>query len=244
MIFELFSTNAQQNTSHFHFSTMFRFVPKELPAEVAHDVKSIREEVANMISHGAGVVLFLILSPFLIFWAYKTGNGWYLSGSVVFILSLLMVYSSSTLYHSVYKDDLRKKMRIFDHISIYFLIAGSYTPFIFTHFKDTKGWTILAILWTMTIVGSIFKLFYTHKFKVISTIAYVVMGWMALAIIQPLFETLPTVSFTWIVIGGLSYTIGVIFYLWEKLYHNHFIWHLAVLGGSVSHFLAVYYCVG
>lgn len=222
---------------------MFKFIPDQVPDDVAHDIKTIKEELANMLSHGLGIFIFLLLSPLLIYSAYKSGNNWYFIGCMIFCFSLLLVYTSSTLYHSMYKDTLRKKMRIFDHISIYFLIAGSYTPFIFTHFKDSRGWTILGTLWVMTLVGSIFKLFFTHKFRLLSTLAYVVMGWMALFIIQPLMESVSPMCFTWIVIGGVCYTVGVLFYLWEKLYHNHFIWHLFVLGGSVSHFVAVFLCV-
>ena len=223
---------------------MFKFIPKQLPEELEYDIKSIREEMANMYSHGAGLIIFLAMSPFLLHTAYVSGNHWFLIGAAIFCISLVMLYAASTLYHSAYSDALRKKMRIFDHISIYFLIAGSYTPFIFTYFKDTKGWAILITLWGMTFIGTIFKLFYTHKFKVISTVAYMAMGWMVVLIIKPLMETLPSISFAWIAIGGACYTIGVIFYLWEKLYHNHFIWHLFVLAGSISHFMAVYYCLG
>ncbi len=222
---------------------MLKFIPKNIPEDVAYDIKTRREELANMLSHGIGIVVFLLMSPLLLYSAYWTNNDWYFSGCIVFCISLLMVYTSSTLYHSMYKHDLRRKMRIFDHISIYFLIAGSYTPFIFTHFKDTKGWTILGILWTMTILGSIFKLFFTHKYRLLSTLAYVVMGWMALFILQPLIQTVPPHCFMWIAIGGACYTLGVVFYLWEKLYHNHLIWHLFVLAGSVSHFFAVYFCL-
>jgi hemolysin III len=222
---------------------MFKFVPDHIPEDVAHDIKTIKEELANMISHGLGIFIFLLLSPLLLYSAFNTGNFWYLTGCAIFCTTLLMVYISSTLYHSMYNDSRRKKMRILDHISIYFLIAGSYTPFIFTHFKDYRGWTILGVLWIMTLLGSIFKLFFTHKYRILSTVAYVVMGWMALFIFKPLMLAVSPTCFQWIVIGGAFYTIGVIFYLWERLYHNHFIWHLFVLGGSVSHFLAVYFCV-
>lgn len=219
---------------------MIKKPPKTLPIEMEYDIKSIQEEHYNMISHGVGILGFLILSPFLIVYAFSTGNGWYLIGSIIYCISLLMVYTSSTLYHSVYTDPLRKRLRILDHISIYFLIAGSYTPFIFTHFRDPRGWTILVILWGMTLLGSILKLYFTHKYKIVSTVAYIVMGWMAIFIIEPLMITVSSDCFMWIGIGGAFYTTGVIFYLWESLYQNHFIWHLFVLGGSISHFIAIY----
>jgi hemolysin III len=223
---------------------MFKLFPEHLPEELEYDIKTLKEEVANMYSHGAGLVIFVAMTPFLVYTAYRSGNHWFLWGAVIFCASLVMLYTASTLYHCAYGVRLRQQMRIFDHISIYFLIAGSYTPFIFTHFKDGRGWAILTTLWAMTLVGTVFKLFYTHKFKVVSTIAYMVMGWMVVLIIKPLVETVPTICFTWIAIGGACYTIGVIFYLWEKLYHNHLIWHLFVLAGSLSHFVAVWYCLG
>ncbi len=223
---------------------MFKHIPTTLPPELEYDIKSIKEENYNMVSHGLGVLLFIGLTPFILHRAYVSENTWYLWGCVIYSITLIMVYTSSTLYHSIYNDTLRQKMRIFDHISIYFLIAGSYTPFIFTHFKDTRGWIILGILWGMTILGSIFKLFFTHKFKLISTLAYIIMGWMAIFIMEPLLSTVSVRCFMWIAIGGAFYTTGVIFYLWEKLYQNHFIWHLFVLGGSISHFIAIWFMLG
>ena len=220
-----------------------KIVPRELPAEVENDIKSIPEEIANMLSHASGFLFFLISSPFLIYLAHKTGNYYYFVGTILFSITLLMVYASSTLYHSVYQKRLRHRFRVFDHISIYFLIAGSYTPFLLTHFQDTRGWTILIVQWSMVFIGSIFKIFFTHRFKIVSTLVYLIMGWLALFIIKPMIETLPMTSVIWIAMGGFFYTVGVVFYLWEKLRHNHLIWHLFVLAGSVSHFLAVGYCI-
>ncbi len=222
---------------------MFKFIPKEVPAEVASDIKTIKEEIANMVSHGFGAILFLVLSPLLLVSAKNASSLYYFWGCVVFCASLLMVYVASTLYHSVYNEKLRHRLRIFDHISIYFIISGSYTPFILTYFRDQRGLTILTVLYAMTIIGSILKLYFTHKFQIASTIVYIIMGYLALLIWEPLKTTITPLSFQLIILGGVSYTVGVVFYLWEKLYHNHLIWHIFVLGGSVAHFFAVYYLV-
>lgn len=218
-------------------------IPSEVPVKLQNDIKSIREEVANMISHGAGLVLAALAVPFLLYAAHKTGKEWHFWGTVIYSISLFMVYTSSTLYHSVYRVKLRRILRTLDHISIYFLIAGSYTPFIVAHLRTSLGWTVFIILWSMAAIGTIFKLFYTHRFKKLSTLAYLVMGWMAIVLIKPLMTLLPPESFKWIVIGGMSYTLGTIFYLWKGLKYNHFIWHLWVLGGSIGHFVAVYYAI-
>ena len=218
-------------------------MPKEVPEILKIDIKSVREEKANLISHGLGLLVFLISIPFLIVYTYNTGVFEYFLGTLFYAISLIMVYTSSTLYHSSFKVDVRKRLRTFDHISIYFLIAGSYSPFLLTHIQTTSGWTIFIILWSMVLVGSITKLVFGPKFKVVSTIAYLVMGWLAVFIIKPLYSELPSESFYWIIIGGLLYSIGAYFYMNEKMKYNHLIWHLFVLGGSIAHFIAVCYCL-
>lgn len=218
-------------------------VPSYIPESVKYDIKSIKEEVANMISHGLGFLFALIAVPFIIYQAINTGKTWHIVGVSVFSFSLLLVYFSSTLYHSSYSYHIRKIFRTMDHISIYFMIAGSYTPFILMHLQTTRGWTIFFIVWGMTAVGSVFKIFFVHKFRVISTIAYLIMGWMGVFLFKPMLEVLPAESIQWIVIGGLSYTLGTIFYLWKTLKYNHFIWHLFVLGGSIGHFIAVAHAI-
>ena len=222
---------------------MFVKHPKDIPPNLKDSIKSLEEEKANIISHGLGLILYLILTPFLILNALKTGNNYYTVGTTIFCISLLMVYTSSTWYHASYDEIQRKRLRIFDHISIYFLIAGSYTPFLMTYFQDRTGYTLLAIIWGMVLTGTIFKLFFTHKYNAISTLAYVIMGWQAIFIINPIIERFPTIALVAAVIGGISYSIGVIFYLWESLKFNHFIWHIFVLIGSTAHLIAVYFCI-
>lgn len=218
---------------------LFTHIPGEVPEELKGLIKSIPEEIANMASHAAGVLCFLVALPFLLLRVYD--SDWALIGCLIFGISLLMVYCSSTIYHSVYKLKLKRRLRIFDHIAIYFLIAGSFTPFILIHLRTPQGWKILFALWFMVLIGGLFKLFFTHKFNKISTLAYVGMGAMALFIIKPLSIQIDASSLYWLAIGGASYLIGVVFYLWKKLYMGHLIWHLFVLGGSISHFFAIWF---
>ncbi len=221
---------------------MIGFTTNEIPEHLKVDIKSISEERANMISHAIGLLIFLIGIPFLVYTSINTGIFGYYLGTIIYGISLIMVYTSSTLYHSSYNAKTRMRLRIFDHISIYFLIAGSYSPFILTHIRTTGGWTIFILLWCMVLVGSIVKLMFVHKYKKISTIAYLVMGWLALFIIKPLYIHLPRESFYWIVTAGILYTVGAYFYMKSNLKYNHLIWHLFVLAGSIAHFLAVCYC--
>jgi hemolysin III len=221
---------------------LFR-IPKKVPLNLSFDIKSIHEEVANMISHGIGWLLMVIASPFLLYKAYYSDLKYAFISCLIYSFCAIMVYTSSTLYHSAYKLSLRRKMRIFDHISIYFLIAGSYTPFVLIYLRTEKGFIVLAVLWGMTLIGSIFKLFFTHKFKILSTLAYLVMGWMAIFIYEPLSIVIPLDAMLYIKVGGAFYTTGIIFYLWKPLKQNHFIWHLFVLAGGVAHFLSVYFLV-
>ena len=218
-------------------------LPNKIPEHLDVDIKSIPEERANMISHGLGLILFLIAVPILTYYTVSTGVTEYWIGSLLFGISLIMVYMASTLYHSSYNANFRRKFKIFDHVSIYFLIAGSYSPFILTHLNTVSGWSIFIVLWSMVLIGSIVKLWFVDQFKLISTLAYLVMGWLVLFIIKPLFLALPALSFAMIVVGGVFYTVGVYFYLNKKLKFNHLIWHLFVLGGSVSHFIAVFLCL-
>ena len=149
------------------------------------------------------------------------------------------MYASSTVYHSLSNPKAKHLFRIVDHASIYLLIAGSYTPFVLVTLKGSLGWTMFTIIWSLAFAGVLFKLFFVHKFELLSTIIYLLMGWMALIVIKPLYQLLPSGGLAYIVEGGLCYTVGVIFFIWERLKFSHVLWHLFVLAGSSCHFLAV-----
>ncbi len=198
------------------------------------------EETANVVTHGFGLLLFLVLVPALISKGTMHLNTSGLFGLIIFSFSIGMVYAASTAYHVVEEPKLKFTWQVIDHISIYFLIAGTYTPFILMFMQNSKGYLFIAVLWIMVLLGIIYKTFYFGTRPLLSVLYYLIMGWMALLIIEPLTAGMGLDSLYWLLGGGAFYTTGVIFYLWEKLPYNHAIWHLFVIAGSLGHYLAVY----
>ncbi len=179
----------------------------------------------------------------LVFAAVETGGFWRIASAVIFGSSMITLYLASTLFHSFKDERIRKLFQVFDHSAIYLLIAGSYTPFALIALGGDTGWMLFYIIWGLAGSGIFLKLFFTGKFQIVSTILYVAMGWIALFYMDPLFANLPNYGIGWMVAGGVIYTLGVIFYLWEKLPYSHVIWHLFVMGGTASHFIAVLFYV-
>ena len=198
-----------------------------------------RIELANSLSHGLGVLLGLVGVPALISVASVHGSVAALAGSCVFGFCFLLLYSASTLYHSFSQPELKKVLRQLDHISIYFLIAGSYTPFVLIYFWNLSGQILLGSLWTLTLAGIFFKLFFTGKFEKLSLIIYLAMGWSIVFVGKDFFPLLATEEIILVTAGGLLYSLGVIFYRWKSLAYHHAIWHLFVLAASLCHFAAI-----
>lgn len=198
------------------------------------------EEFLNTLTHGLGIAASLVGGAGLITMTAIYGDGWQLVGSIVFSASLVLLYSASTLYHAAKQTVLKKRLRIFDHASIYILIAGTYTPFMLVGLRGGWGWSLIGIVWGLAIVGVIAKLFLTGRFNKTSTAIYLAMGWLAIFAIGPLMNALPTSTLVWMAAGGLFYTIGTVFYLSRRIPYAHAIWHLFVLAGSACHFAAVY----
>ena len=197
------------------------------------------EEFLNAITHGIGAVLAIVGLIVLVLQAYFNGGKWHFVSFLIYGVSLVLLYLASTLYHSFKNEKIKGYLKIFDHSAIYLLIAGNYTPFVLVPLHGTLGWSIFATVWTMAIVGIVFKLFFAKRFKLVSTICYLVMGWFAVVMIKPLLSSLPIGAIYWLLLGGVFYTIGSIFYLIKKIPYNHVIWHLFVLAGSSAHFVAV-----
>jgi hemolysin III len=206
-------------------------------------IQSLKEEIANAITHGAGVVFALIAIPLLITYAIEKGNAATVWSVSMFSFGMLMVYLSSTLYHAIQHPKAKFKLRVWDHISIFLMIAGSYTPILQKYADDATATKFLIVLWSIAAIGIVKKIFFTGRFEALSLILYLGMGWMAVFIIGPLAEKIPSGIFTLLIVGGLSYTLGVIFYVWKNLAFQHAIWHVFVLGGSITHYFAVYYSV-
>lgn len=202
------------------------------------------EEVLNSATHGFGALLSVIGTVALVLYTYLHGQALHITCAVIYGLTLIMLYSASAFYHSAIDPIRKAQFKIIDHACIYLLIAGSYTPFMLITLKGKIGFTLLCIVWSMAIIGVIYKVFfYQQKYKLLSTILYMIMGWMAIFVIKPLIASLPFYGLMWVMIGALCYSVGAVFYLKDKKKYFHAIWHLFVLGGSISHFIAVAFYV-
>ncbi|WP_283640154.1 PAQR family membrane homeostasis protein TrhA [Mesonia mobilis] len=201
------------------------------------------EEKINVITHAFGFLLSVIAFIFFIKKSIELQNLGYAISTIVYAVSLMVLYAASTGYHSAKRRKLRARLNIFDHAAIYILIAGTYTPFTLITLKGTLGYILFSIVWAVAVVGVILKLFYTGKFKLLSTIMYVAMGWIVIFAIKPLLENLPTNGIWLLFAGGFFYTLGAVLFMFDKLKFNHAIFHVFVLLGSISHFLAIYFYV-
>ena len=198
------------------------------------------EEKTNIISHGIGFILSIVALVLLVAHANLYGNVWHIVSFSIFGVSLIILYGASTFYHSTKKPELRNRLRVFDHASIYVLIAGTYTPFTLVTLKGPLGWSILGISWGMALTGIVLKLFLTGKYKLLSTLMYVFMGWIIIFAIKPVINNLSLGGLLWLFAGGMAYTIGAIIYSIKKIKFNHAIFHLFVLLGSACHFVTVF----
>ncbi|SMF56314.1 PAQR family membrane homeostasis protein TrhA [Pseudobacteriovorax antillogorgiicola] len=201
---------------------------------------SEKEELMNALSHGIGLLMSIAGLILLINKGMYQSNVEYTVSLIVFGVSLIMVYGTSTAYHWVKNPKLKQMCKVFDHVAIYFLIAGTYTPFTLITLGDTWGWWMFGIIWTLALIGTIFKLFFTGRFNLVSTLLYVAMGWLALIVTRPLIQSLDWDGFLLLAAGGAVYTLGTLFYLAERLPYNHAVWHIFVIGGSVLHFLSIF----
>lgn len=197
------------------------------------------EEVANAITHGLGFVLSLIGFVFLVWLAAKNPTGWQVASCFIYGTSLVALYLASTLYHTAVSEKAKLRLQLVDHCCIYLLIAGSYTPFAMIPLRDGIGPYLFTFAWAFAAVGISMKLFMNVRSGPLSAITYLLMGWVGLVAVQPLYETVGFMPMALIVAGGVSYTLGTIFFGWHSLKHHHAIWHIFVLGGSVLHFIAI-----
>lgn len=197
------------------------------------------EEKWNAYSHALGIVL-AIIGGIVLFQKDLTGTP-YLYGSIlVYCFSLVLLFTASTVYHSVQNPKLKKKLRIWDHISIYYLIAGTYTPVCLTVLLPSKGWLLFYLVWGIALFGTILKLFFTGRFEVFSLVLYGVMGWIIVIDLPYLVQNMSTEGLFYLSLGGAFYTLGILFYAIKKIPYNHLIWHFFVLGGAVSHWIMIY----
>lgn len=201
------------------------------------------EEKTNIYSHAIGLGFSVVALVLLVVKAGSSGNAWHVAAGGIFGVSLIALYAASTIYHSTTDERKRARMRIFDHATIYVLIAGTYTPITLITLNGWVGWTIFAISWGMALTGVILKLFYTGRFNILSTLMYVFMGWIIMFAITPLVNNLSAEGIFWLVAGGIAYTTGAVIYSIGKIPFNHAIFHLFVLSGSFCHFVSVYWYI-
>lgn len=198
-----------------------------------------REEIANSISHGLGLVLALVAFPILVVSAMRVGDMRFLFGVSVFGATMVLLYLASTLYHSVTHEAAKHWCRLFDHSAIFLLIAGSYTPFALGVLRGPWGWSLLAAVWTLAIVGITLKIIARTRHSRISIVLYLLMGWLAVVAVNPILLLVPGPGILLILAGGIAYTGGLAFFAAHRIRYNHFIWHLFVIAGTICHFLAV-----
>ena len=202
---------------------------------------TIKEEIFNSITHGIGTILSIAALVILVSHAVGKVDIWHIVSYTIFGSTLVLLYLSSTLYHSFTREKIKNLFARFDHAAIFLLIAGTYTPFLLTVLRGTLGWTLFGIIWGTAITGVIIRSIYLNRFHNLMVALYLVMGWMIVFAGRSIVKGLPSPSLLFLFLGGIFYSVGVIFYMWRNLKYAHGIWHLFVLAGSIMHFFAVIY---
>ena len=200
---------------------------------------TVGEEVAHSVTHGVGLLAAVAGLVVLVILAAATRDPWRITSCAIYASTLVLLYGASTLYHALSATRARHIFRVLDHSAIFLLIAGTYTPFALVSMRGPWGWTLLAIVWGLAVLGIAAKLVFGTRWPVISTALYLLMGWTVVIAVKPLVAQVPPGGIAWLVAGGLAYTGGVAFYAWTRLRYSHAIWHLFVLAGSVCHYVAV-----
>jgi hemolysin III len=202
-------------------------------------VLSIGEEIGNSVTHGLGLIASIAAVPFLLLKARSSNDDAAMTGAVIYGLTLILLYATSTVYHALPVSKGKQIFRVLDHSAIYLLIAGTYTPFALGPLRGPWGTGLLVVIWTLALVGIASKVIGGFKLPHLSTALYLLMGWLIVVAIKPLVENVPREGLMWLAAGGLAYTGGVVFYSMKRVRYSHMIWHLCVAAGSVCHFIAV-----
>jgi hemolysin III len=200
---------------------------------------TLGEEIAHAVTHGLGLVLSIAGLAVLVVAASVRGDAWHVVGCAVFGVTLVLLYTASTLYHSIAHRRAKRVLRKLDWAAIFLLIAGSYTPFTLVSLRGGWGWTLLALVWSLAILGIVLQVTIPVRVRRVSVAIYLAMGWLVLIAIGPLVRSLPSEGLVLLFLGGVAYTLGLAFYAWRRLPYNHAIWHLFVLAGSACHFSCV-----
>ena len=200
---------------------------------------TLGEEIFNSVSHGVGALLAIAGTVVLIVMTALYSDPWGVVSSAVYGGALIILYTMSTLYHAITNEKAKRVMRVMDHVTIFLLIAGTYTPITLVTLRGTLGWVLFGFIWGAAALGIVLNAIDLERFRKISVVCYIIMGWAIIAAIVPLINSLPTISLVFLLIGGVLYSVGVIFYAIKKIKYFHSIWHLFTIGGSVFHYVAI-----
>jgi hemolysin III len=210
-------------------------------AAAAERRQSLGEEIANSVSHGVGLLAALAAFPVLVGAAWQRGNAMEIAGASVFATSVVLLYVTSTLFHAFPHSRAKRVFQVLDHAAIYFLIAGTYTPFTLGVLHGAWGWTLFGLVWGMALAGTALKVFGGIRYNTLSTLVYLAMGWLVVIAADVVWARVPGWGIFWLFAGGIAYTAGAAFFLAERVRYFHFVWHLFVIAGTACHFIAVYW---
>lgn len=204
---------------------------------------TVAEEVAHSVTHGLGILFSITALTMMVAYSSMNGDVWQVVASSIYGATLIIMYSASTLYHGIFHIRTKALLKQLDHAAIYLLIAGTYTPYFLVSLRDSSVWYLFSVIWTLAILGVIFEFVHIKFLKKISLVLYLGMGWLAVFLIPTMMETIEPEGLDLLLAGGIAYSLGVIFYVWNKLPFNHAIWHLFVLAGSVLHFCSIFFYI-
>ncbi len=205
--------------------------------------ESAAEHVANAVTHGAGFVVSVACLALLVVFSSLHKGVWEVVSCSVYGATLVLLYLASTLYHSIHRPGVRSVLHMIDRAAIYLLIAGTYTPYLLVPLRGALGWSLFGTIWLLALLGIAFQAVFLNRFKILSVLTYLAMGWMVVGTVVPLLHAMPAMGVGWLAIGGLFYTLGVVFYAWKQLKFAHALWHLFVLAGSLCHFAGILFFV-
>ena len=208
-------------------------------AAAPHPQYSLREEIAHSVTHGLGIVLSIAGLIAMIVVSERSGDVRHVVASIVYGATLILLYLASTLYHGIPSPNAKRVLKVLDHSAIYLLIAGTYTPFTLISLRGGWGWTLFGLVWGMALLGITLKVAAIGRFQWLSIALYLGMGWLVVVALKPLIGAVSPAGFRLLFLGGMSYTLGVVFYKWRRLPYHHAVWHLFVLAGSMFHYFAV-----
>lgn len=206
--------------------------------------QSRKEDIVNSVIHGVGIGLSIAALILLVIFGKRNGDVWDVVSFSIFGTTLILLYLSSTLFHGVRGKKAQEFFRKCDYIGIFLLIAGTYTPITLIYLRGSWGWSLFGVIWFLAILGSILRILFSNKIELVLAILYVVMGWVIVVVTKPALVLIPSGVLTWLLMGGASYMVGLIFLSWKKLPFHHALWHLFVLGGSIAHFLGMFLYIG